>query len=659
MTSTCRLRTPLLACLLVVATFAAYQPAWHGRFLWDDDSWTTLIDNLRHSVAGLRTMWTDPRALGQYYPLTASSFWLDYQLWGDWTLPYHLENIALHAAAALLFWRLLTRLRVPGAGLAAALFALHPVMVESVAWICERKNVLSLVFYLAALLCYARTVDDWSENPGEGNATSGRRMLWYLAAGACFVAALTAKVTACSLPAAVLLLGWWKRGRLQWRRDLVPVLPFFALAGVFAATVSVLERNHLGAQGANFSLTVAQRFLLAGRVFWFYAGKLLWPVHQSFIYPRWQLDPAAWGQWLYPIAAIAFVLGAWITRHRLGRGPLTAIFFYAGTLFPVLGFFNAYYMLYSFVWDHLTYLSSLACFTLAGAGIARVATLRAERWVPVAAMALLLPLLAALTWRQSAAYQDAATLYETTIRQNPDAWLAYGNLGAERVAAGQLDAGIALYEHALALHPFNPEAENNLANALAREGKLEPAVAHYRAALVCDPRMPAVQGNFATVLAELGRLDEAIVHFRLAAQTGHDRPAALARLAAALHEDGQDREAAARYLQALSLRPADAGVANDFALLLATSADAAVRNPPQALRLADRLTSGAGGRDPLRLRTAAAAQAAAERLPEAITTAQAGLDLAVRRGDEAVAALLRGDLAVYTAGQPLIVGRSL
>src|SRR5215469_9044641 len=147
---------------LIAATFVAYLPALHGEFVWDDDSWTTKIAGLLRDTSGLLTIWVHPTAMQQYYPLSGTSFWLDNWLWKSWTTPYHVENILLHAVAALLFWRLLLRLRVPGAWLATTIFALHPIMVESVAWITERKNVLSIVFYLGALLAYGKYARWWA-----------------------------------------------------------------------------------------------------------------------------------------------------------------------------------------------------------------------------------------------------------------------------------------------------------------------------------------------------------------------------------------------------------------------------------------------------------------------------------------------------------------
>ena len=218
------------AALITLLTVLAYLPVMHGGFLWDDDAWTTRISALLRDVSGLRAMWCQPTALQQYYPLSGTTFWLDYHLWGFWTLPYHVENVLLHAVSAVLFWQLLRRLGTPGAWLAGAVFALHPVMVESVGWITERKNVLSLVLYLGALLAYGRFNSFWKEDNGSRAQHRGAYALTLLLC----LGALLAKTTAFSLPAAIVLIGWWKRGRIRWRDDVLPTLPMFALAIGFA-----------------------------------------------------------------------------------------------------------------------------------------------------------------------------------------------------------------------------------------------------------------------------------------------------------------------------------------------------------------------------------------------------------------------------------------
>src|ERR1022692_1403546 len=209
---------------MVAAMMAVYFPCLQGAFVWDDFAWTYRVEALLQDFSGLWRMWSTPTALQQYFPLTGTTFWLDHQLWGGWTLPYHLESVLLHALASLLFWRLLSCLKVPGAWLAAGILALHPVMVDSVAWIAERKNVLSLVFFLGSLLAYGKFASFWTDDAGPG-----RRRGYYLLALLLFLGALLSKITACSLPAVILLICWWKRGRIRWRADVLPTLPYFAL----------------------------------------------------------------------------------------------------------------------------------------------------------------------------------------------------------------------------------------------------------------------------------------------------------------------------------------------------------------------------------------------------------------------------------------------
>ena len=367
--------------------FLVYQPAWQGGFIWDDEGHVTRPE-LR-SWQGLCRIWFNLGATQQYYPLLHSAFWTEHILWGDATLGYHLLNIALHALAALLVAWILRRLAVPGAYLAAAIFALHPVQVESVAWITELKNTLSGVFYLGAALLYLRF-----------DETRQRRL--YLGALGLFVLGLLSKTVTATLPAALLVVFWWRRGRLSWRRDVLPLTPFFVLgaaAGVFTAWV---ERKLIGAEGAAFELSLIQRFLLGGRAVWFYLGKLLWPAKLLFIYPRWQLSQAVWWQYLFPAGALLLLAVLWGLRGRW-RGPLAGLLFFVGTLFPVLGFCNVYPFIYSYVADHFQYLASLGIITLVAAG----AALLLERWRlwrrpagNVLCLALLATL-AGLSWRQS------------------------------------------------------------------------------------------------------------------------------------------------------------------------------------------------------------------------------------------------------------------
>ncbi len=267
----------ICALLLVLVTVLAYQPAWNGKPIWDDDAHITKPE-LR-SLGGLARIWMEPGAAQQYYPLVHSFFWVEHRVWGDRTLGYHLINLLLHAGCALLLVKILRRLEVPGAWLAAAIFALHPVEVESAAWIAELKNTLSGVCCLGAALAYL-------------NFDRNRKWTFYAGALGLFMLGLMSKTVIATLPATLLVIFWWQRGRLSWNQDVLPLLPFFAagiVAGLFTAW---MERAFIGAEGSDFNLSAIQRCLIAGRAFWFYLGKLFWPAHLIFIYPRWNVSRA-------------------------------------------------------------------------------------------------------------------------------------------------------------------------------------------------------------------------------------------------------------------------------------------------------------------------------------------------------------------------------
>ena len=289
--------------------------------LWDDDAHLTKPE--LQSLSGLGRIWTDPGATQQYYPLLHSAFWIEHTLFGDAMLGYHVTNVLLHATAAILAVAVLMRLGLPGASLAGILFTVHPVCVESVAWVSEQKNTLSLVFYLLAGLAYLRF------DRGRGQSGSARR---YATASILFVAALLSKTVTATLPAALLVIAWWRRGRIEWKRDIVPVLPWFVLSLVSGTVTAVVERTLIGAEGSQFSLSLAARLFMAGRVIWFYLGKLVWPFDLVFVYPRWDLATGAWIGALGVVAALGATAALWSLRRRW-RGPLAAWLFFVGSLF--------------------------------------------------------------------------------------------------------------------------------------------------------------------------------------------------------------------------------------------------------------------------------------------------------------------------------------
>ena len=619
--------------LLFGVTLIAYLPALKGGFIWDDDGYVTR-QSFR-TLHGLWRIWFDVGATEGYYPLMHTAFWVEHRLWGDAPLGYHLVNVLLHATAACLFGLVLQRVGriVPntplGVGptetpsstsesgvlgtvrptfsapfLAAFLFALHPVCVESVAWVSEQKNVLSTVFYLLAALTYLRF-------------DAGRkRSLYFLALGL-FILALLSKTVTATLPAGLLLVFWWRRGRLSWKDDVRPLVPWFAVgafAGLFSGWV---ERVYFGAEGGAFDLSLLQRVLLAGRIIWFYLGKLVWPAHLIFIYPHWQIDAGAGWQYLLPFAALAMAAALYLFRQR-ARGLFVAYLFFVGTLFPTMGFFNIYGFVFSYVADHWQYLPSLGVFAfVAGAwGLWRKAEYaksgnrkigksenisagsRFPDWQTVAFARyplfrflpfLVLTTLATLTWRQCGLYNDMETFYTQTIAKNPACWLGHNNLGnllrrqgrvpeaiahfeeALRLNPGLADAhnnlGIALaelghapealaeFKRAVALKPDFTKAHTNLSNALRMDGRLPEAIAEGEEAVRLTPDYAGAQDNLGVALADAGRLPEAIVHYREAVRIDPDFPEAHYSLGVALAETGQVPPAIGEFEAAIRLKP--------------------------------------------------------------------------------------------------------
>lgn len=555
--------------LLVAATVLAYLPSLSGRFIWNDADYVT-APALR-SLDGLRAIWFELGATQQYYPLLHSAFWLQQWIFGDNPLGYHVVNVLLHAGAAILFARLLRRLAVPGAWLAALLFALHPVHVESVAWITEQKNTLSLVLYLAAALAWLRFDET-------------RRPRAYAVALAWFVLSILCKTVTATLPAALLVVAWWRRGRLEWRRDVRPLLPWLAIGLAGGLFSSWVERRYLGAEGGNFDLPLLERALVAGRAVWFYLGQLAWPAELNFIYPRWKPDAAVWWQWLFPLGVAALAGWLWTLRRRT-RAPLAVLLLFVGSLFPVLGFVNLFGALYSWVWDHWQYLADLAPLALVAAALTRgwerLAVPRPAAG-PALAAALAL-LLGALTWRHGAMFGDNETLFRTTIARNPAAWMAYNNLGSELTRAGRHEEAVPLFEKAVSLDPGNPALFNNLGMSLARAGDFERGLALLEEAVRIDPKVARIECNLGLALGLAGRPADALPHLRRAIELAPRLTEAHTGLGVALSQLGRHEEAIPVLRRALAINPRDAEALRDLAANLETTG-----RPAEAIALFER-----------------------------------------------------------------------
>jgi tetratricopeptide (TPR) repeat protein len=671
--------------MIEVVLLICYAPALHGGFLWDDGVYISTNPVLR-TMRGLWAIWADPSATCQYYPLSFTAFWIINHFFGMTPVAFHLATLMMHGVVAMVFWQLLERLRVKGALLGAAIFALHPLNVMSVAWMTELKNTLSCALALGAALAYVRYAGLGEyEKSREGKSGRG----WYGVALGLFGVAMLAKTAVSFLPVSLLLVVWWQRRGLS-RRDLLSVAPMFGLAVGMGALTIYIERHAGGASGAEFNIGFVDRVLISGRSFWFYLGKFVWPSPLIFIYPRWKVDGGVWWQWLYPIGTVAVLFGSWLARGRIGRGVFVGLMhFYVSTSMLVLAVI-LYMMRYSFVADHWAYFGSLGLAALAGAGIARVTERLGEPWgkpLGVGIGVCLVLGLGALTFAQSGMYADIETLWRTTLDRNPDCWMADNNLGMLMLNQGKLQEAIPMFRDAIRADPGFSDAHYNLGLALAQAGQFSGAIEQYVKALEIEPSFPEAYNNLAGLLDRSGHPDEAIGYYQKALEiNGHDaeawnnlggvlvrkgdldqgivdlkkaleiKPAyaeAHYNLGIAYRQKGEPGEAIAEYEKALEIKADFAGAQGELAYLLAVCRDGRLRDGAKAEQLAKRADQLAGGANPVVLGTLAAAYAEQGRFDEAKQTVQRAIELAQAQGNAGLRNALQGHLKLYQAGQPL------
>ena len=509
---------------------ASYLPAmlW-GGFVWDDVNHIPGEPALR-DLAGLQRIWFAPTEVREphYRPLTYTTFWLEHKLWGFAPQGFHVVNVLLHAANAVLLWRILFTLAVPGAWFAAAVFAVHPLHVESVAWTIERKDVLSGLFYLACALVWLRFL----AAAETGAAQSVRANKWrYGLALALLAAGMLAKNMVVTLPAALLVLHWWRSGRVALR-DVARLAPFFVVALALVAVDLLLVTTKTP---ASFDYSFVERLLIAARALWFYVGKLAWPADLAVIYSHWDVhvgNPAAWAALAL---ALALAAALWFLRERLGRGPLAGALFFVVTLSPTLGFIDHTYLLFSFVADRYQYLAGIGVLAVAigaaavGAQALPVAWRRAAAGGGVAVLVLL----AALTWRQSAIYRDEVTFFQHIVQRNPDAVGAHLNLAKALIAENRLEEAEAAARVAVAQRPDSHDALVNLAVALGQLERFDEAERHLRRAVAIAPGQEAAKPleNLAVLLSRRNALDEAEALLRQALESAPDDISILRNLA--------------------------------------------------------------------------------------------------------------------------------
>ena len=530
----------ILAGAILLMVLIAYIPAMMGGYVWDDDKYVTQ-NPLLTMPGGLQKIWFSLDSPSQYFPLVYTMFRFERAIWGLHPFGYHFINVLIHALNAILLWWILRKLRIPGAWLAAAIWALHPVNVESVAWITERKNTLSTFFYMLSVLGWMRYLDKDEQ----------RKYTFYGLSIAATALALFAKTTACTIPAALVIILWLRKERFTARR-MAEISPY-AVLGLMMGLVSIWwEKNHQGTLGAQFAFTLPERFLIAGHALWFYLGKVFLPIKLTFSYAKWDINAGDPMQYAWLVAAIAAAVALWKLRTKLGDGPLFAGAFFAATLAPMLGFISLFTFRYTYVADHYQYVACVGPIVLFAAFIAGKIKSNAARY---GLSAIILCVLAVLTWRQGGAYKNLEALWNDILDKNPSSWMAHDGLGVELNAQGYNSAAIDHYNEALRLNPDHWEGYLNMGVALDDQGKFQEAIDSFNKAVKLNPRNPTIRYVLGNSLARAGRVDDAIREFENALDLDPAYSEAECNLAVQLAQQGKLKEAEQHLKAALKINP--------------------------------------------------------------------------------------------------------
>jgi len=554
--------------LLAAATSVAYLPSLHGGFVLDDTIYLT-ESPLVKAPDGLYRFWCTSEPI-DYYPVSNTTLWLEWRLWGMNPTGYRITNLLLHIAAALLIWVILGKLSIPGAYLAAVLYAVHPVNVESVAWIAQRKGLLAMVFFLLSLLCYLLAEE---RRETDGPETNGWRAIlnaghWFWLSLLAFLLAMLSKGSVAFLPAVLLLLVWWRRGRVS-AEDFVRTAPFFFVA--IALTIIHAYFQKRGLVGEAGAASLDQRLAVAGAVVWFYLSKALWPFELIFVYPRWNVQTGLviWWLPLAAAAALAIVL-AWRRNTAWGRPLLLAWGYFCLALVPVMGLAEVGYIRHSWVADHYQYPAIVAVAALAAAGWSkwhRESEGAARRATTAVAVVVVL-LLTFLSWRQCHFYASATTLYQATLQKNPNTWLIHNELGIELDEGGHPLEAIACYEQALGINPNYVDAHINLGVALRETGRMGEAIEQFEQALQIDPRSAKAHNDLGSALLETHQNDEALRHVEEAVRLMPSHPQIHRSLGIVFVAVDRLSEAVEQFQQAVRFDPTYAEAYNDLGLAL-------------------------------------------------------------------------------------------
>jgi tetratricopeptide (TPR) repeat protein len=581
----------LLATLILFATLLVYIPATRGGFFWDDHG-PLLRNELIHSPDGLRRFWLTAESQ-DYFPLTYTLFWVEWRLWGEAAVGYHVVNALLHAAAAMMVWQVLRRLDVPGAWLAGILFAVHPIAAASAAWIFEGKNTLSLALGLLSIMAWmsadermqnaeraARNAEP-KEDPGSqdqlraerdrsGEARSVFRSAFctlrsafsarsYLLSLALFLLALLAKTSVVMLPAVLLLCAWWRRGRIRWK-DLLVSLPFFALSlGLGLVTVRFQKHNVIAAMQVRPE-GIGSRLAAAGWAAWFYLFKLLLPLDLCVIYPRWEVDGRSFLAFAPLALLVAGVAWLWLRRRTWGRAPLFALAYFVLMLVPVLGFVDMAFMRLSLVADHFQYAAMIGVVAFAAALLIRAA--REAGWRGSAGRlgsAACVALLACLTWRRAGLYGAEERMWKENLAKNPSpqaARVAWHQLGDMYVRAGRYDEALDSFYRCIEFEPESADEYYDRGAVFYALGRYDDAIRDYDRVIQLNPNSAAAYNNRGNAYAAGNRLQEALRDYEKAMALDPRSALPYFNRANARLQFGRAAEAIQDFSTAIALKPA-------------------------------------------------------------------------------------------------------
>jgi protein O-mannosyl-transferase len=534
--------------ILVLFVILVYTPVWRAGFIWDDDAILTANPCVVGPL-GFKEIWTTSAA--DICPLTLTTFWVEHALWGLNSMPYHLVNVLMQGLSAVLLWRVLRHLRVQGAWLGAALWGLHPVQVESVAWITEMKNTESGLFFLLSVLFFVRWLRAGDlEVPSRGGLNYALTLLFA-------ALAMASKSSTVILPGVLCLSAWWMEGRWYWR-NLPRVVPIFLMSVVASALSIWTQGLHFATvTGHQWVRTWPQRLATAGDAIWFYLGKLLWPHPLITIYPRWQIDGGQWISYLPLLALIVILSILWIKREPWSRACFFAFAYFGTALLPVLGLIDNPIFRLSLVFDHLQYLGSIGPLALAGTALVRLSDffLPKKPRLQAALCAELLMILGMASWQRTWVYESGDALWTDEVAKNPSCWLGHFDLGDALFQKGQLDESIGQFQKAVETNPNFFEAHNNLGLALGQKGQLDDSVAHFQKAVEINPYFFEAHDGLGVALGQKGQLDDAIAQFQKAVEINPDDMTSHSNLANALLQKGQLDEAITQFQEVLRLKP--------------------------------------------------------------------------------------------------------